>query len=69
MIVHCYAEVACVDISDHFAWILGCGQESSDELVERYPFRAGYLDRAVHRCPDRDVGHCGSHIIRMSERE
>ena len=63
MIVHLYAEVACVGIRDHLAWILGCGQESSDEFVERYPIRTGYLDRAVHRRPDCDVGHCGSHVI------
>ena len=51
MIVQLYAEVACVDICDHLAWILGCAQESSDEFVETYPFGTGYLDRAVTGAP------------------
>src|SRR5262249_9475334 len=63
LIVHRYAEVSCLSICDYLAWIVGCGQESSDELVERYPIRTGYLDRPIHRRPDCDVSHCGSHVI------
>ena len=63
MIVQLFAEVACVDICDHRARILGCTQESSDELVETYPFGAGDFYRAVHRRPDCDVGHCVGHVI------
>src|SRR4029077_2482977 len=63
LIVHRYAEVTCVSICDDLAWIVGCGQESPDECVESYPFGTGYLDRAVHRRPDCDVGQCGSHVI------
>src|ERR1043166_3072104 len=63
LIVHRYAEVACVRICDYLAWIMGCSQESSDEFVKRYPFGTGYLDRAVHRRPDCDVSDGGSHVI------
>src|SRR4051794_12717179 len=58
LIVQLFAEVGCVDICDHRARILGCTQESSDELVETYPFGTGDFYRAVHRRPDCDVGHC-----------
>src|SRR6185437_2537805 len=64
LIVHRYAVVTSVHIRDQRAWIMGCGQESTREFVETYPFGTGYLDRAVHRRPDCDVGYCGSYVIR-----
>ena len=52
-----------VGIFDHLVWILGGGQELSDELVEREPVETSYLDCAVHRRPDCDIGHDGSRVI------
>src|SRR5213594_2212861 len=64
LIVHLYAEVACVDVCGHFPCVSVCAQVSSDEFVEPYRFGTGQLDRAVHRFPDCEVGHCGGDVIR-----
>ena len=59
-IVQLGAEVARVDVCDHLTLVAVGGQGVAGELVQRMRFRAGDLDRAVQRRPDRDVGEAAA---------
>src|SRR5947207_15528053 len=60
LIVYRCAEVACVDICGHLPCVSVCAQESSDEFVHMYRFRARQLEGAIQRLRDCDFGQRGS---------
>ncbi len=63
LIVYRCAEVACVDVCGHLPCVSVCAQESSDEFVHMYRFRARQFDGAIQRLRDCDFGQRGSNVI------
>src|SRR5215472_13596789 len=55
-IVHSYAVVARVWVSDDFAWILPRGQSPANEFIQRKLFRSADFNHAIHGRADRDLG-------------
>src|SRR6202007_1367090 len=44
-------------------WILCRAQEASDQFVETCPFGTSYLDHAIYRRAECDLGECASDVI------
>jgi hypothetical protein len=68
-IVQLCAEVAPVNVSDHFAIVAACGQEFARELVHRTGLGTGNLDGGVQRRSDRQLGQIGDDVVRGNRLE
>jgi hypothetical protein len=55
--------VARLTICDHLVWIVCRRQEAFDQFVQTYPFGPGYLDYAICRRVECDLGEGGSDVI------
>src|SRR4051794_38410650 len=64
LIVHFYAEIARIVVSDHLPRIVRCTKELPDKFVLPELIGPGNLDHAVHRLCESDIGYRGRDVIR-----
>src|SRR5437868_14794309 len=66
LVVHCYAVIERLGISDYRPCVPGCVQELPHEVVLTDRFGTGQSERAVQRLSESRVGHDGGDIIRRN---